>query len=49
MFDLVEFRALLGTAADELTDDEIERIRTADYELADAIIDWWLRKRTFPP
>lgn len=45
MIDLSAFRTLLGPAAENLTDEEIERIREVEYGMADAIFDRWLRKR----
>jgi hypothetical protein len=40
-----KFKALLGTLADALTDEEIEDLRIRQHHIADAIIDWWIRKR----
>lgn len=45
MFDLIEFRKLLGPLADGLTDAEVKRIRDLEYGFASAIFDSWLRKR----
>lgn len=45
MIDLVEFRQLLGPAAHELSDKEVERIRDVEYGFADAIFEMWLRDR----
>lgn len=48
MIDLVEFRQLLGPAARELSDKEVERIREVEYGFADAIFERWLRRRNNP-
>ena len=49
MISLDKFKKLLGEAGNGLTDQEIEKIRTADYQLADALFDIILRERnSFP-
>lgn len=40
-----KFKALLGNFADTLSDEEIEDLRIRQHHIADAIIDWWIRKR----
>ncbi len=45
MIALSDFKKLLGTAALDLTDAEIENIRAEQYQFADAVFERWLRKR----
>jgi hypothetical protein len=42
---LPEFKRSLGPLAEKLTDDQVEWLFDAECKLADAIIEWWLRKR----
>jgi hypothetical protein len=42
---LLDFRKLLGSAAEVLSDDELIAIRDLEYALADLIIDRWLQER----
>jgi hypothetical protein len=42
---LSEFKKLIGSLADKLTEDQIEWLYDAELKIADAIIDWWLHKR----
>ena len=49
MFDLIEFRKLLGPQADGLTDKEVQRIMDIECGFADAIFDLWLRERNQQP
>jgi hypothetical protein len=46
MYSLPEFRKLLGSTADGLSDDEVIAIRTLEYAVADLIIDRWLQERS---
>lgn len=39
------YRKLLGTAAKGLSDEQVAHIRDVEVQLADAIIEFWLRKR----
>ena len=48
MFDLIEFRELLGDEAEGLTDAEVLRIRDIQYGFFSAAFDVWLRKRNAP-
>ena len=45
MIALEKFKQLLGKAANDLTDKEIEDIRDLEYRIADAIIDLWRREQ----
>ena len=45
MISLPEFRKLLSPAADALSDEEVGRIREAEYQLAEVIFEFWLRKK----
>jgi hypothetical protein len=49
VISLDEFKKLLGTAADGLSDAEIEKIRELEYRIADATFDIWLRERNSTP
>jgi len=49
MIPLHEFKKLLGTAAADLSDAEIERLRDLEDRLADILFDAWLRKRNQQP
>jgi hypothetical protein len=40
---LPEFKKLLGSAAADLSDSEIERLRDLEDRLADIVFDSWLR------
>ena len=44
-----KFKKLLGPAASELSDSEIERLRDLEDRLADIVFDSWLRKRNSQP
>ena len=46
---LSEFKKLLGPAAAELSDSEIERLRDLEDRLADIVFDSWLRNRNSQP
>lgn len=43
---LPEYRQLLGPDAETLSDAEVEHIRQRGSQLAAALFEWWLRKRT---
>ena len=45
MFDLIEFRELLGPQADGLSNAEVKRIMNIGYGFADAIFNVWLAER----
>jgi hypothetical protein len=45
MIPLPTFRKLLGSAAEGLSEEEVAAIRDIEYQLADAIIEFWLRKK----
>ena len=45
MITLPEFKNLLGTLADKMTDEQIGQLRDVEYAIADAIFDQWLPKR----
>ncbi len=45
MIPITDFRKLLGNAAGNLTDAEVEEIRAHQYRLADAVFDLWLHER----
>lgn len=49
MFDLIEFRKLLGPQADGLTDKEVQRIMDIECGFVDAMFDLWLRERNQQP
>jgi hypothetical protein len=42
---IATYRKLLGIAAQGLSDDDVAHIRDVECQLADAIIEYWLRKR----
>jgi hypothetical protein len=44
-----EFKALLGSMADGMSEVEIERLRDLEDHLAEIIFDAWLRERNAPP
>jgi len=46
---IAEFKKLLGPAAAELSDSEIERLRDLEDRLADIVFDSWLRNRNSQP
>jgi hypothetical protein len=48
MYSLSDFRKLLGSAAEGLSDDELIAIRALEYAVADLIIDDWMRERNPP-
>ena len=43
MMDFEEFKKILGTLADELSDKEIDDLRILMDKMADLIFDRWLR------
>ena len=45
---LPEFKKLLGTAADRLSDGEIEHIRNLQDRLAEVVFEMWLEYRNGP-
>ena len=45
MISFREFKKLLGSAALNLSDVEIKRIRELEYQLADVLFDAWLQER----
>jgi len=45
---LAEFKELLGSFGETLTDEQIRWLYDAEYKLADAMFEWWLRKRNAP-
>jgi hypothetical protein len=45
MIGLSDFRVLLGAAGEELSDQEVKRIRDVEYGIADAMFESWLRER----
>ena len=49
MIPLHEFKKLLGAAAADLSDAEMERLRDLEDRLADILFDAWLRKRNQQP
>ncbi len=49
MISLLDYKKLLGSVAEGLTDEQIGALRAGDIQFADAIIDRWLRKRDCPP
>jgi len=49
MLTLDQFKATLGSLASKLTDTEVERLRDVEYQIADAIIEQWVRERAFCP
>jgi hypothetical protein len=49
MIPFDEFKKLLGSEAEGLSDVEIERIRDIEHRLADIIFDAWLQERNSPP
>jgi hypothetical protein len=44
-FSIPEYRKLLGPAGEAMTDREVAHIRDVECNLADAIIEFWLRKK----
>jgi hypothetical protein len=45
MIALVDFKALLGDRASNLSEIEVERIRDLEYQIADALFESWLSQR----
>jgi hypothetical protein len=45
MIDLLDFKALLGEKASDLSEAEVERIRELEYQIADALFEKWLSQR----
>lgn len=45
MLSLTQFKALLGPLAEHLTDEKITVLMNAEYQLADAFIEQWRKKR----
>jgi hypothetical protein len=45
---LTEFKKLIGPLTETLTEEQIEWLYNAEYTFADAIFEWWLRKRNAP-
>lgn len=45
---LPEFKKLLGSAGEKLTEEEILRIRDAEDRLADIVFEMWLKHRSGP-
>lgn len=45
MISLSKFRELLGDDAQDLTDEEIERIRDAQYQFAKLVFDKWAKEK----
>ena len=45
MIELEEFEKLLGASGKDLSQEELEEVRSKEYEIADAVIDWLHRKR----
>ena len=46
MLSLSEFKKALGPVADQLSEDEITKLRDLQYRLADVIFDRWLREQS---
>ena len=46
MIPLSEFKKALGPIADQLTDDEIKKIRDLQDRLADIIFDRWIKEKS---
>jgi hypothetical protein len=45
MISLPEFKILLGPLAEKLSEEEILNLRDMEYQIADAVIEWWLTNR----
>ena len=45
MINLSKFKEILGEEARGLTDQEIEKIRDAQYKLAELAIEFWLKNK----
>lgn len=45
MIDLEKYKRSLGPIAVSLTDEQIEKLRTAHDQIADLFFDIWLKKR----
>ncbi|MFA6476438.1 MAG: hypothetical protein WCV68_03435 [Candidatus Paceibacterota bacterium] len=48
MVSILEFKKTLGDYADELTDQEIERLKQIEEQLADILIEHVLRENSTP-
>ena len=45
MISLPDFKKLLGSYAESLTDEQVKRLRDMEYQIADVIFDQWLSRR----
>lgn len=48
MISIPECRKLLGSYADGLSDEKIEKMRNDSYKLADIIFEMWIERRNDP-
>lgn len=45
MISIEKFKKLLGSEAQNLTDEEIEQIRNSQYQLAEIAFDMWYKDK----
>lgn len=43
MISFEDYKRLLGSSAQDMKDEEIERLRNLHYQLADMIFDTWIK------
>lgn len=48
MIGLSEFKKLMGEEARGLTDEEIEKIRDAQYKFAELAFEFWQKEKLYP-
>jgi hypothetical protein len=44
MIAFTEFKLLIGSLAEKLSDDEIEELRVMGYQIADSVVEKWFVK-----
>ena len=47
MISLAKFKELMGDEARDMTDEEIEKIRDAQYKLAELAFEFWQKEKRF--
>jgi hypothetical protein len=45
MVELSEFKQKLGKLADDLTDEQIEQLKSDNYKLANILFDMWVERK----
>jgi len=45
MIDLEKYKRSLGSVAESMTDEQIEKLRAMHDQIADLVFDIWLKKR----